>query len=182
MERAMSTRWTVPLLAGALSGACVRQPPPPPAPLSPALPELSAPLPDPAAVARPHPAAGADPLAGRPPGNPITLSARNVDVRVLLLAIAEQAGLSLVIDPQVTGRTNVNFDGVPAIDALRAVLATTGLGLALGPPEPPVGPTVFYATPVDIERASPALIAERFRVSPEVARWIVENRVTAPAR
>src|SRR5205085_6544469 len=105
-----------------------------------------------------------------------TLSARDVDVRALLLAIAEQAGLSLVIDPSVTGRTTVNLTAVPAVEALRAVLAVAGLGLASGPPQPPFGATVFYAVPVDLSGASAELIRDRFGVSLEMARFIVANR------
>ena len=166
----------IPLLAAGLGGACARHAPPPAAPLPPALPELSFPLPQPTAAPRLAPQAGDDALAGRPPGNPITLSARNVDLRVLLPAIAEEAGVSLVIDPAIEGRITVNFTAVPARDALRAVLAAAGLGLGAGPPIVPVGPTVFYAAPIDLDRASAELIEERFRVSPEMARWIVANR------
>ena len=175
----MGARWSVPLLAGALASGCARhtvryvQPPPP-------LPELTVPA---APVERARPAPGVDALAGRPPGTLVTLAARDVDVRVLLVALAEQAGISLVLDPEVTGRTSVSLANVPAVEALRAVLAAAGLGLAAGPPEPPVGPTVFYAAPIDIDRASAALIADRFKVSPTMAAWIVANRfepVAAP--
>ena len=176
MRSASPARLSLPLLAGALAGGCGYHAAPPPAPRPPALPELSAPPPAPAPLARARPGATADPLAGRPPGNPVTLSARNVDVSVLLVALAEHAGLSLIVDPTVNARTSVNFTDVPAVDALRAVLAAAGLSLASGPPVPPVGATVFYAVPVDIDRASAALIAEHFRVSPEVAEWIVESR------
>ena len=178
MGAPMGARWSIPLLAGALAGGCARhtvryvQPPPP-------LPELTVPV---APVERARPAPGADALAGRPPGSLVTLSARDVDVRVLLVALAEQAGISLVLDPEVSGRTSVNLTNVPALEALRAVLAAAGLSVYAGPPEPPVGPTVFFAAPIDIERASDALIAERFGVSPEMAEWIVETRLEQPAR
>ena len=167
----------LPILAAGLEGACARPAAPASAPLPPALPELPVPIARPTPLDRAPTRVPGDPLAGIAPGKPITLSARNVDVRTLLPAIAEQAGVSLVIDPSVQARVTVNFTAVPALEALRAVLAAAGLGLASGPPEPPIGATVFYAAPIDIERASAALIEERFGVSPEVARWIVANRV-----
>ena len=122
----------------------------------------------------------ADPLASIPQGSPITLAARNVDVRVLLLALAEQAGISLVIDPSIESRTTVNFTNVPAAEALRAVLASANLGVVTGPPPLPFGPTVFYTIPVNIDEASAELIQARYRVSPELARWIVESRPQRP--
>lgn len=160
-----------------LAAGCAR-PQPAPLPRSPApapLPELGAGIPEPAPVPR-APRPPTDPLASTPPGNPITLSARNVDVRVLLLAIAEEAGVSLVIDPTIEGRTTVNLANVPAREALRAVLAGAGLRIAPGPLAPLFGPVVFYAIPVDIDEASAELIQARFRVEPELARWIVESR------
>ena len=159
-------------------GGCVPPEPPPPAPPPAPLPELIVPLPPPAPIGRaPEALRSNDPLAARPPGDPVTLSARNVDVRVLLLALAEAAGISLVLDPAIEGRVTFNFTDVPAIEALRAVLTQAELGLSLGPPEPPIGPVVFYVVPVDIEKASVDLIRARFRVSPEVAELIVRNRI-----
>lgn len=172
--------FALPLCAAGIAACAPRREIPAAIP-PPALPELGSPVPVPAPVAPALPGQSADPLAGRPPGNPITLSARNVDVRVLLLAIAEQAGISLVVDPAISGRTTVSFTAVPALDALRAVLSAAGLGLASGPPVPPVGPTVFFALPVDLELASAELIQQRFGVSAEMARWIVANRPSEAA-
>lgn len=165
------------LLAAAALSACARPRPPaasPPPP--PPLPELIIEAPTPSPPAR-LPAAAADPLAGYPPGDPVSLSARDVDLRALIVLLAEQAGVSMVLDPTIQGRTTVNFVNLPALEALRTVLAGAGLAIAAGPPEIPIGPTVFYALPVDIERASAELIQARFRVSAEVARWIVETRL-----
>lgn len=153
--------------------AGARPTPPPPAPL----PELRSGVIVSAPSERHAPRRSVDPLANMPPGNAITLAARNVDVRVLLLSLAEQAGISLVLDPTINSRVTVNFTDVPALDALRAVLAAAKLSVAAGPPEPLHGPVVFYAVPVDVELASEELIQRRFRVSPEVARWIVENQL-----
>jgi hypothetical protein len=111
------------------------------------------------------------------PGPPVTLSAANVDIRALLPVLAEAAGVSLVLGPDVTGRVSVNLKGVPARTALEAVLAEAGLSLAgESSLQAPWGPTVFYAVPIDIDRASAAAIQRRFGVSPEVAEWLVANR------
>lgn len=117
------------------------------------------------------------PSAPRPdPGPPVTLAARDVEIRVLLLALAEAAGISMVVDPAITGRITVNFQELPAREAIEAVLAQAALGVAAAPPAPPIGPVVFYVVPVDIEEASAALIQARFDVGPEVARFIVRAR------
>ena len=157
-------------------GGCAPRQPVPAAPAAAPLPELPVAAREPAPLSR-GAAPSSDPLASVPAGNPVTLSARNVDVRALLLALAEQAGVSLVIDPTVDARTTVSFTGVPAREALRAVLDAAGLRVAGAAPSSPVGPTVFYLLPVDIEQASAELIQVRFGVSAEVARLIVENRV-----
>src|SRR5690606_16834657 len=130
-------------------GACARQPRVVHAPLPP-LPVQPAPAPAPA-----PPAPGAsDPLSRFPPGEPVTLSARDVDIRALLPALAEAAGLSIVLGPDIQGRVSVNLIAVPAVEALELVLAEAGLAVASGPPAPPFGQVVFYTLPVDIEQAS----------------------------
>jgi hypothetical protein len=111
----------------------------------------------------------------------VTLAARDTDVRALLIALAEAAGISLVLDPTIKGRTTVSFTDVPALEALRAVLDAANLGIASGPPEIPVGPTVFYALPIDIDRVSAELIQQRFGVSAELASFLVATRLTSPA-
>lgn len=180
MRYPATTRLAALLICGlGTQGGCTivypgaRPSPPPPAPL----PELRSGVIVSAPSERQAPRRSVDPLANLPPGNPITLAARNVDVRVLLLSLAEQAGISLVLDPTINSRVTVNFTDVPALDALRAVLAAAQLSVASGPPEPLHGPVVFYTVPVDVELASAELIQSRFRVSPEVARWIVENQL-----
>jgi hypothetical protein len=128
-----------------------------------------------AGVARPVPVRVLDTTGD--PGPPVTLSAANVDIRALLPALAEAAGVSLVLGPDITGRVSVNLKGVPARMALEAVLAEAGLSLAgESSLEAPWGPTVFYAIPFDLEHASAASIQRRFGVSPEVAEWLVANR------
>lgn len=145
--------------------------PPPPRPLPP-LTVTTVPPPS-----RPPAEADRDPMERLPPGNPVTLGARDVDVRALLIALSEAAGASLVLDPEVRGRVSVNLVDVPARDAIRAVLASAGLSVASGPPTAPWAPVVFYVLPVDVEEASAELIQARFGVSAELARWIVESRI-----
>lgn len=153
-----------------LAGACAKGSVPEAAPL-PALPVTQA-APPQELPPRPDP----DPLAALPPGELVTLTADNVDVRVLLPALAEAAGISMVLDDAVEGRVSVNLREVPARDALRAVLDEAGLGLA-GPPAAPLfPPTVFYSVLVNVEGASAALIRAHFGVSSEMAEWIVRAR------
>ena len=117
-----------------------------------------------------------DPFAGISSLQTVTLRAQDVDVRALLMALAEAAGLSLVVDPGIESRMTVHLVDVPAVDALREVLAAADLSVATPPPAAPWGPVVFYAIPVDIDVASAELIQERFGVSEQVARWIVQSR------
>lgn len=139
-------------------------------------PALSPPLPvvqpaQPRTVVEPR-----DLLDSLPPGPPVTLSARDQDVRALLVGLAELAGISLVLDPAVEGRITVRLDRVPARDALRTVLAAAGLSLVTGPPAAPWGPVVFYTVPINIDTASPAQIRARWNVGPEALDWIIRSR------
>lgn len=119
----------------------------------------------------------ADPLARFPAGETITLSAVDVDVRALLPALAEAADLSLVMGPEVTGRVSVNLIDVPALEALAVVLEEADLMIAPEPLVAPWGPVVFYVLPVNILEADLELIRARYRVSHEMAQWIVETRL-----
>jgi hypothetical protein len=122
------------------------------------------------------PLAPGDPFAAVSSLQTVTLRAQDVEVRALLAALAETAAISLVLDPGVEGRMSVHLVDVPVADALREVLAAADLSVATPVAVAPWGPALFYATPIDIERASAELIQSRFGVSPEVAGWIVENR------
>jgi hypothetical protein len=120
---------------------------------------------------------GNDPLAGLPPGESVTLSSNMVDVRALIAILAEAAGLSLVVDPEIEGQMSVNLVDVPARDALAIVLDQAGLSIVSGPPAQPWGPAIFYTVPIDIEEASVEMIQARFDVSRETAEFIVRSRV-----
>lgn len=117
------------------------------------------------------------PLAAFDPGETITLSAVDVDVRALLPALAEAADLSLVMGPEVQGRVTVNLVDVPALEALEVVLTEADLMIAEAPVTAPWGPAVFYTLPVNIWTAGEDLIRIRYRVSEEMARWIVETQL-----
>lgn len=160
--------------------ACFPPAPPPPLPPPPAEPLPELPM---TAALTPRPErADRAPRDGRlldfmPPGEPITLQAQDADVRALLIAFADAAGINMVLDPEIAGRVTVNLVEVPVRDAIEAVLAQAGLGIAPDVVEPPLGPVVFYVLPVDVDEASAELIAARFDVSLELARVIVVNRI-----
>lgn len=123
-----------------------------------------------------HAAPGEDPLAAISALQTVTLRAQEVDVRALLMGLAEAADVSLVIDEGVEGRLSVHLVDVSVAEALRQVLASANLSVSTPRPAAPWGPVVFHVAPVDIEQVSAELIESRFGVSPAVARWIVESR------
>ena len=106
----------------------------------------------------------------------VSLTATNAEARTLLLWLAQQAGVSLVIAPDVTARVSVSFTNVPAGEAMRAIMAEAGLSVLTSGLESPWPPVVFFQIPVNINQASAEVIVARFGVSLEMARWIVENR------
>lgn len=117
-----------------------------------------------------------DPLAALGATRRVTLTAANADARALLLALAREAGVNLVVSPDVAVRVNANFSDVPAADAMRAIIMEAGLSVLTTGPRSPWPPVVFYQLPVNIDRASVETIVARFGVSAEMARWIVESR------
>lgn len=117
-----------------------------------------------------------DPLARLPAGATVSLAAAAVDVTTLLVALADAAAISLVVDPDIDERITVSFHDIPAREALRLVLAESGLFIAAGPPEPPFGAVVFYSLPVDIDGANAETISARFGVSREAAEFVVRAR------
>ena len=115
---------------------------------------------------------GAPPPADQPR---VTLSASDADVRVLIPALAQIAGVSVVMDSTVRGTVDVRFENVPAIEALRTVIEFAGMGIE-GPPEAPWAPSLFHHYPVNINVADAAVIRARFNVSRKLADWIVTSR------
>ena len=106
----------------------------------------------------------------------VSLTASNADARTLLLWLAEQAGVSLVIAPDVTARVSVSFTDVPAGEAMRAIIAEAGLSLLASDLRRPWPPVVFFERPVNVNDVSAESIVSRFGVSLELAKWIVESR------
>lgn len=124
---------------------------------------------------RPATAGARDPFAGASTRR-VTLTTANADARQLILWLAQQAGVSLVVSEDVNARVTVSFQDALAVDALRSVMAEAGLSVLSGDVRAPWAPVVFYQLPVNIEQATPEVIAARFGVSLEMARFIVESR------
>ena len=117
-----------------------------------------------------------DPLSTITSTKRVSLTASNQDVRILLLWLAEQAGTSLVLSPDVNARVTVAFRDVPVVDAIRAVMLEAGLSVLIGPMEAPWPPVVFYQLPVNVNFASAEVIAARFGVSLELAKFMIDSR------
>lgn len=110
----------------------------------------------------------------------VSVTATDADVRALLVLIAREGGVSIVVDPDVTGRISLSLTNVPVVDALRAVIEAAHLtvaGTAGSAPEPAI---VFYQLPVNVNTAPASAIAKRFGVSDELARWLAENQHKTP--
>lgn len=105
----------------------------------------------------------------------VTLSAARADVRVLIPALAQIAGVSVVMDSTVRGTVGVRFENLPAIEALRAVIEAAGLAIEKEM-EKPWPESVFYQPPVNVNTASAGVISARFGVSGKLADWIVKSR------
>lgn len=106
----------------------------------------------------------------------VSLTAKDADARTLLLWLAQEAGISLVVAPDVTARVSVSFHDAPANEALRAVIAEAGLSLLSPGSQGPWPPVVFFQLPMNINELNADAIVARFGVSPEMAAWIVESR------
>ena len=117
------------------------------------------------------------PPAGAPASTQprVTLNASRADVRVLIPALAQIAGVSVVMDSSVRGTVAVRFENVPAIDALHSVIEAAGMAIE-SEIESPWPPSVFLLPPVNINTASAAIISARFGVSGKLAEWIVKSR------
>lgn len=106
----------------------------------------------------------------------ISLTATNANVRELLPLLAAQAGVSLVMTPDVKGRINVYLRDVTPLDALRAVINEAGLVVGEDEIPQPFGPAVFFQLPVNVNTASASVIKARFGVSDSTANWLVRAR------
>ena len=117
-----------------------------------------------------------DPIADLGASKPITLTANDANARTLLLTIAREAGVNLVVSPDVSARVSVSFTNLPASEAIRTIIAQAGLSILTGGLQNPWPPAVFYQLPVNIDRASVETIVARFGVSTEMAKFLVESR------
>ena len=122
------------------------------------------------------PSTARDPLSELGATKRVTLTSSNADARTLLLWLAQQAGVSIVVSPDVATRVSVSFTDVPAGDAMRAIISQAGLSVLAASAGSPWPPVVFFQLPVNVNEASAETIAARFGVSTEMARWIVEAR------
>lgn len=117
------------------------------------------------------------PPAGALPGDQprVTLHASRADVRVLIPALAQIAGVSVVMDTTVRGTVAVRFENVPAIEALHSVVDAAGLAIE-AEIDKPWAESVFYQPPVNVNTAPAGVISARFGVSGKLAEWIVKSR------
>lgn len=117
------------------------------------------------------------PPIGEPAGTQprVTLNASRADVRVLIPALAEIAGVSVVMDSSVQGTVAVRFENLPALEALHSVIDAAGLAIETGV-DKPWAESVFYQPPVNINTAPAGVISARFGVSGRLADWIVKSR------
>jgi hypothetical protein len=105
----------------------------------------------------------------------VTLNASRADARVLIDALAQIAGVSVVMDSTVRGTVAVRFDNLPAMEALHAVIDAAGLAIEREI-ERPWPESVFYQPPVNVNTAPAGMISARFGVSGKLAEWIVKSR------
>ena len=122
------------------------------------------------------PSTARDPLAELGASRRVSLTARDADARELLLSLARHAGVTIVVSPDVRARVSVSVIGIPAGEAMRAIISQAGLSVLAAAPESSWPPVVFHQLPLNINDASAATIAARFGVSGEMARWIVRSR------
>jgi hypothetical protein len=122
------------------------------------------------------PAPARDPVRDLRARRRVTLNASDAEARTLLLWLAEEAGVNLVVSPDVRARVSVNFVDVPAEEAMRAIMTHAGLSVLAATPGSPWPPVVFFQPPVNVNEASAEAIVARLGVSAEMAKWIVETR------
>lgn len=117
-----------------------------------------------------------DPVAELGASKRVTLTANGADARTLLLWLAQESGVSVVVSPDVNARVSVSFTDVPAGEAIRAIMAEAHLSVLASSMQAPWPPVVFYQLPVNVNTATADVIASRFGVSDELAKWLVESR------
>lgn len=108
----------------------------------------------------------------------VTLTATDADIRSVLQILAEEAGISLLLTPEVKGRVSVAFNRAPALDALRSVVEQAGftLGSRRRTLTSPWDRVVFYDLKTNVDSLTRAEIMRRYNVGPGVADAIIEAR------
>jgi hypothetical protein len=116
------------------------------------------------------------PFAGVSSTKLITVNAVDADARNLLISIAQEAGINMVISPDVRSRVTVRFLNIPAMEAVQASILQAGLQVALPPTSGASPAIVCYHLASYVNEASRETIEARFGVTSEMAIWIVESR------
>jgi hypothetical protein len=104
----------------------------------------------------------------------ITVTAIDADARSLLIAIAREAGISMVVSSDVRRRVSVSLTNASPDEAIAAIIAQAGLSTARRSPS--AQPVVFYQLPMNVNLAPVEAIVVRYDVTSELAKWVVENR------
>ncbi|MHB1263414.1 MAG: hypothetical protein ACYC1S_03195 [Gemmatimonadaceae bacterium] len=107
----------------------------------------------------------------------VSIEALDADVRAVLLALAQQGGVNIVVDPTVRSRVTLSLRDVPVSAAIEAVMRQAGLQVAGDASfQSPYGPVVFYQLPVNVDALDVEGIMKRFGVGREIAEAIVQGR------
>jgi hypothetical protein len=110
----------------------------------------------------------------------ITVNAVDADARNLLISIAQEAGINMVVSPDVRSRITVRFLNIPAMEAVEAIILQAGLQVAAPAISGAAPAVVFYQLPINVNDASRETIEARYGVSSEMAKWVVESRAEKP--
>jgi type II secretory pathway component GspD/PulD (secretin) len=110
----------------------------------------------------------------------ITVNAVDADARNLLISIAQEAGINMVVSPDVRSRITVRFLNIPAMEAVEAIILQAGLQVAAPAISGAAPAVVFYQLPINVNDASRETIEARYGVSSEMAKFVVESRAEKP--
>ena len=106
----------------------------------------------------------------------VSFAATDADLRRLIHLLAEAAGLSAVISPDIQGIISVDFRNVTAHEALQMLLEQSGIGSPESTIRSPWPPVVFYRIPANIRYMSVEAIQAHFQVSREIAETVARLR------
>jgi hypothetical protein len=163
------------IIATVVISACHRAAPPEMASSAPPLPRQ--------VMSEPRTQTGTSPVmapvdTGTEPRVKIDTHGRDVDVRMILDYLAEQAGVQFAYSPEINKRIRITLADVPVSQALQTVLSLAGLtleGTTTGK-LPSMPGVVFYQLPVHVDSLSVEAIMKRFGVGRAVAELLVQSR------